>query len=219
MKNSINESIKCALGLVIAITLTFIVVMIIFMGCFSAKQGESRPVYDALYIGGTFFGGFATLTAAYIASRMFNDWKSEKKFELSSNHVEDLLINVLKLKDLNYEFSVYRNSGTENINIEKTKENYLKYIWCFRDTQQSLKDYILIIGKSDNLNKNSNLLGKAMELHEWMNSNYEKTILQGNKRLDAEVVFSTLNANSPLVFQLEEFVRNTAHPEIVEQLN
>lgn len=97
MKKSINESIKCALALVIATTLTFIVVMIVFMGCFPTEQGKPRPIYDALYIGGTFFGGFATLTAAYIASRMFNDWKDQHNKTIYSDFA---IKNISMLQEL-----------------------------------------------------------------------------------------------------------------------
>lgn len=38
-------------------------------------------IKDAWSTIGGFFGGFATLTAAYIASRLFNDWRFEKDHE------------------------------------------------------------------------------------------------------------------------------------------
>lgn len=104
---------KCALGLVIAITLTFIVIMIIFMGCFSSKQGESRPVYDALYIGGTFFGGFATLTAAYIASRMFNDWRDAHNKSVDKEIIFGVISN---LNNFLLETQHFHNSISQVVN-------------------------------------------------------------------------------------------------------
>ncbi|RZG76656.1 hypothetical protein [Acinetobacter sp. WCHAc060025] len=38
-------------------------------------DSSNHPLKESLSITASFFGGFATLTAAYIASKLFNDWK------------------------------------------------------------------------------------------------------------------------------------------------
>lgn len=42
-------------------------------------NGSSESLKDAWDITGSFFGGITTLLAAYIASRLFNDWRDQHK--------------------------------------------------------------------------------------------------------------------------------------------
>ena len=44
-------------------------------------DSSNYPLKEALSITASFFGGFATLTAAYIASRLFNDWKDQQRHQ------------------------------------------------------------------------------------------------------------------------------------------
>lgn len=54
----------------------------------------STGIKDAWSTIASFFGGFATLTAAYIASKLFNDWKEEKKYELENNLLTKILSEI-----------------------------------------------------------------------------------------------------------------------------
>lgn len=57
-----------------------------------------QPLKDALSITASFFGGFATLTAAYIASKLFNDWKMQHNAFTKANYINNIL-SILR-KDL-----------------------------------------------------------------------------------------------------------------------
>ncbi|MDR3029936.1 MAG: hypothetical protein LBV35_15980 [Acinetobacter sp.] len=57
-------------------------------------QDASTSLKDAWSTTASFFGGFATLTAAYIGSKLFNDWKEEKKYELENNLLTKILSEI-----------------------------------------------------------------------------------------------------------------------------
>lgn len=72
-----------------------------------------------------FFGGAATLAAAYIASLLFNDWRKPHKATFYSNECKnvincykDLLINKRKLSILESQVKelIYSNNGLKKIN-------------------------------------------------------------------------------------------------------
>lgn len=66
-----------------------------------------------------FFGGAATLTAAYIASKLFNDWKLEKKYELENS----LLSNILsELKPIYIELHKIRSDSN---NLKKIDSYFI----------------------------------------------------------------------------------------------
>lgn len=58
-----------------------------------------QPLKDALAITASFFGGFATLTAAYVASRLFNDWREQKKYDIISQLTMDASLDLIRAKD------------------------------------------------------------------------------------------------------------------------
>jgi hypothetical protein len=64
-----------------SILIVGIFTLLVFGGSYyfvlSDVNASEQPLKDALSITASFFGGFATLTAAYIASRLFNDWRAE----------------------------------------------------------------------------------------------------------------------------------------------
>lgn len=60
-----------------------------------------------------FFGGAATLAAAYIASRLFNDWKDEKTYEIE----KDLLTQISDILSKYYKFEY--DISTRFIKVKK----------------------------------------------------------------------------------------------------
>ncbi|UOH16900.1 hypothetical protein [Acinetobacter sp. NyZ410] len=48
-------------------------------------DSSNYPLKEALSITASFFGGFATLTAAFIASKLFNDWKDQHNKQIINN--------------------------------------------------------------------------------------------------------------------------------------
>lgn len=65
-----KELIKNTFGAVLALTIIIFVIVFIAYGC----SGINDHLKETLTITIGFFGGFATLGAAYIAANLFNDW-------------------------------------------------------------------------------------------------------------------------------------------------
>lgn len=63
--------------------------------------GDQNALEKAFTITSGFFGGIATLVAAYIGTQLFNDWRSSKKFDVA----KETLLSLVRLKshiDKNY---------------------------------------------------------------------------------------------------------------------
>lgn len=80
-----------------------------------------QPLKDSLAITASFFGGFATLTAAYIASKLFNDWRDEKEYELAKESSLSLLKATLNINStlesflaITYEFTEFKEDAEFN---------------------------------------------------------------------------------------------------------
>ena len=71
----IQEKIKSVLGCAIALILTLIVSSIIYLGC---NEGDGA-IINSLSLIRNYIGAITTLTAAYIASLLFNDWRDQVK--------------------------------------------------------------------------------------------------------------------------------------------
>lgn len=70
---SLKDTIQTAFLIVGFFTLLVFGASYYFM--FLDTTPTRQPLKDSLSITASFFGGFATLTAAFIASRLFNDWR------------------------------------------------------------------------------------------------------------------------------------------------
>ncbi|WP_224963665.1 hypothetical protein [Acinetobacter guillouiae] len=69
-------------------------------------DSSNYPLKEALSITASFFGGFATLTAAFIASRLFNDWRHQHNIEIRTDSSKE----ILKLyEDVFYEMLTFDN--------------------------------------------------------------------------------------------------------------
>lgn len=64
---------------------------------FGGKDGALKEV---LSMTASFFGGIATLVAAYIATQLFNDWKDQEKYRITSSLALDCLKDYLAAKDM-----------------------------------------------------------------------------------------------------------------------
>ena len=63
-------------------------------------KGSPDSLKDAWGITGSFFGGITTLLAAYIASRLFNDWKEQERMVFIRNTAYDtsnLMVQIMQL--------------------------------------------------------------------------------------------------------------------------
>ncbi|WP_010117525.1 hypothetical protein [Acinetobacter sp. P8-3-8] len=70
----------------------------------SDADPTKQPLKDALSISASFFGGFATLTAAYIASKLFNDWKEQHNLQIIALEAKNAFHLFHKQADQIYEF-------------------------------------------------------------------------------------------------------------------
>ena len=70
----------------------------LFAFIFYLLGGKDSALKDALSMTASFFGGIATLVAAYIATQLFNDWKDEYNHRLESSILMEY-INKLDIID------------------------------------------------------------------------------------------------------------------------
>lgn len=91
---------------------------------------STQPLKDALSITASFFGGFATLTAAYIASRLFNDWREQHNKNIDSQlclKAFDFIQNAeISLTEIRRFMTHYILSNSKQIFISEFNENIEK---------------------------------------------------------------------------------------------
>ncbi|WP_336034684.1 hypothetical protein [Acinetobacter bereziniae] len=87
-KNNNKNSTKISLANAVQTSILFVGIftLLVFGASYyfvlSDVEPTKQPLKDSLTITSSFFGGFATLTAAYIASRLFNDWKEQHNLQI-----------------------------------------------------------------------------------------------------------------------------------------
>ncbi|MNR85232.1 hypothetical protein D3C72_160570 [compost metagenome] len=92
----------------------------------SADSKTIIPLKDSLSTSSSFFGGITTLIAAYIASKLFNDWRDEKRFEIETNLLQSILS---ELKPIYTELIKIRSDSNNLKHIDKcliVKTSYLE---------------------------------------------------------------------------------------------
>ncbi|ENV46064.1 hypothetical protein P255_01410 [Acinetobacter brisouii CIP 110357] len=83
----VSNNIKSTFGVILALTIIFFIVVFIWYGCSNTKDQLKETL--TLTIG--FFGGLATLGAAYIAAAMYNDWRNQHNAQIKYNYLKDTL--------------------------------------------------------------------------------------------------------------------------------
>ena len=79
----IRKNICQTLLITIALSIITIVISGIVLGC----NGDNEPIYKAISLYGDYFGGIATIVAAYIASLLFNDWRDPANYTTTKEQV------------------------------------------------------------------------------------------------------------------------------------
>lgn len=69
----------------------------LFAIIFYLYGGEHKNLNEAFSITASFFGGIATLVAAYIATQLFNNWRDEKNYDLENSLLTSILIDLKPL--------------------------------------------------------------------------------------------------------------------------
>lgn len=121
-----NKQVKLSLANAVQTSILIVgfLTLIVFGGSYyfilSDAQPSTQPLKDALSITASFFGGFATLIAAYIASRMFNDWRDEHNNTTLSAEALRIFrsLEVYKLRIQTYSSSICNPNNLNNIFTE-----------------------------------------------------------------------------------------------------
>lgn len=111
----IQKTIKSVLLQTVALSIVLIVIGIVVLSC----SGDDKPVMNAISIYGSYFGGITTLVAAYIASKLFNDWKKQEKTTFIRNIAYDTSGMIVKLFNLmqGYTLIEEQNLTTEIVTL------------------------------------------------------------------------------------------------------
>lgn len=91
-----KKLIENTFGAVLALTITTFVVVFIAYGC----SGVGDRLKETLTITIGFFGGFATLAAAYIAANLFNDWREQHNKQVLADEAKDTFHLFHKQRDV-----------------------------------------------------------------------------------------------------------------------
>lgn len=82
--------IKSLVSNVIATCILILLFLLAFTWIFFDFYNTSSSLKDSLSIVSSLFGGIATLAAAYIASKLFNDWKEQHNKQVDSDFIMKL---------------------------------------------------------------------------------------------------------------------------------
>lgn len=113
-------------------------------------DSSNYPLKEALSITASFFGGFATLTAAYIASKLFNDWKHEYNKNTENEYLKSALNYIreiqviekqcriaLELSDFSLKYGILKS--LDNITLDKNNNKLVlllnEYCQLFKDDE------------------------------------------------------------------------------------
>lgn len=101
-----NDTIQKAVkrGISIGMATTLIIFGIVYILMVSDDVLSVARLEKALNTTGSYFGGIATLTAAYIASKMFNDWRAQHNKSVDKEIVFGVIsnLNIFLLETQNF---------------------------------------------------------------------------------------------------------------------
>ena len=127
---------------------------------------SQQPLKDALSITASFFGGFSTLIAAYIASRLFNDWRYEKDHDTKSIYLNNA---IQKLSEIHSSLIESRSNAHNLLKIEDYLILKMDYL-----NQMSMNHKKTLILLHADLTVVSKLFERKLLIEEY--SAYEKLI-------------------------------------------
>ncbi|MER8125632.1 hypothetical protein ABS238_02595 [Acinetobacter nosocomialis] len=121
-------------------------------------------IKESLTLTASFFGGIATLAAAYIATILFNDWRHQASFDLKKFHVNEIsFLLALSYDDLHKMKEIL-------INIKNTKEfKVLSEKYCSfkaKDLRDEFYSKQLNVKMLDRLNKTDNEIFKIYSIYQ-----------------------------------------------------
>lgn len=128
---------------------TSLATILLFTFIFYLYGGERSVLEDALSMTASFFGGIATLVAAYIATRIFNDWRDENKAVFIQKFYYDLRGEVFSLYESYLKLKTFL---LDPRNRTLSKDHYDQFYKLESDfllkadyTEQILDDFIYML--------------------------------------------------------------------------
>jgi hypothetical protein len=107
---------------------TIFLFALIFWLYTNADSQSLTSLKEALSTTSGFFGGIATLIAAYIASKLFNDWKKQTKYELKKEIITDIHAQLREKYSIIHYFNnelIRRHQDPDLFNIDPINEKEL----------------------------------------------------------------------------------------------
>lgn len=178
MKN-IQKTIANTLAIT-AIAMLFFFALIFILFNF-LKVGA--PIKDAWETLGSYFGGITTLVTAYVAMKLYDDWRSPHNLNIETEHKKDILKIIRKIQPLEYRYNrllsnhfIYKCSPERTIAVN-IKSDELTQLTEYINELLALLDELYLITKDEKI-KNllshyynyaqlyTFILGKANSLYE-----------------------------------------------------
>lgn len=110
----------------------------LFVIIFYLYGGERSVLKDALSMTASFFGGIATLIAAYIAYSLYVDWRTPHNLNIETEHKKEILKVIRKLSPLEFKY----NQLISNHFIYKSDPNFTIPIRINNEELTNLNDLI-----------------------------------------------------------------------------
>lgn len=226
-----KELIKNTFGAVLALTIIIFVVVLIAYGC----SGIASPLKEALIITIGFFGGFATLGAAFIAAYLFNDWRDQhnkqvknqfslsafNQFEIFKKSIFDMQRAIIKLScyvdmvksnpNINQD-TIPADYNAETISLVERKTNEIDLE--FHELIQKIKDMSIVINDRE---ENKIKIQKYFELLKDVHANTERP----SKLDDVDDLQLLLNYHTAISLgytKLQNSIEESTVNPILEQL-
>lgn len=107
-----------AFSFIVSFGIAFIFLLITFW-IFYKYSWSAAAAEEALSTTGSYFGAIATLGAACIAAYLFNDWRTEKNFDLENHYLTNI---ILGLRDIHAELKEMQSCS---LKIKETSNNII----------------------------------------------------------------------------------------------
>ena len=141
--------------IILATTFACIFLFVCVFWFYSSADNKTLGLLkDSLSTTSGFFGGIATLTAAYIASKLFNDWKDQHKTNFYEKFYYDLRDKTFQLYE-HYkpikEILLDKNNDKDDLKLLETYHKLTSDFLVHADyINEILMDFIYLLKKEDN---------------------------------------------------------------------
>lgn len=154
LKNNINQEWIAKLFATVFVALIF---LLAFTWIIFDFQKSSNSLKDSWAIVGSLFGGFATLTAAYMAYSLYVDWRTPHDLNIETQYKKEILNVIRKLSPLEFTYDrlvsnhfLYKSDPQFTIPIEINNEE-LNNLSGHINELLGLLDELYIITRDNNI--------------------------------------------------------------------